>query len=410
MHFSGKWAECPYFEFPGATGLNRLCLRGITWNHSRAFPPLVAAAQRYAELHSHVRIEWEKRSLDDFGHAGLAQLSGSYDLLVVDHPMLGDAHRDRSLVDMRPHLKSAELAALEEDALGACFESYRYEDTLYALPLDAAAPAASYRADLLERSGHQVPSTWDQVIELARRGLVRMPGFPADLFLNFMGMCVSRGSSVAFGDRLLDHAVATRCLEELRELASYMPETIYTMNPIGLYEAMAASDEFAYCPFAYTYSNYSRLGFAAHPLLFANPVSLRGGSSLRTVLGGTGIAVSATCAEMEEALAFCLFVTGRDCQCHLYGICGGQPASNAAWRNSLLNRISGEFFERTLSSIESAYVRPRYPGYVTLQKTAGIPIASFLRGESSAGQTLESLDNLYRQSLTGAQSEQKAAQ
>jgi multiple sugar transport system substrate-binding protein len=380
-------------------------LRGITWNHSRALPPLVAAAQRFEELYPRISIVWEKRSLDEFGHASLAELTQTYDLLIVDHPMLGDAHRDRSLVDLRPQLSSADLAALESDALGACFASYHYEDTLYALPVDAAAPAASYRADLLERDSLQVPATWDQVIELAQRGLVRMPGFPADLFLNFMGMCVSRGSSVASGDRLFDHPIATRCLEELRELASLMSETIYGMNPIALYEAMAAGDGFAFCPFAYTYSNYARPGFAAHHLLFSHPVPLRDGTPLRTVLGGTGIAVSAACTHKEEAIAFCLFVTGHNCQSHLYGACGGQPASNAAWHNSLLNQMSGNFFKRTLASVESAYVRPRYPGYITLQRTAGVPIAAFLRGEATATQTLDSMDSLYHQSLIGAQSQ-----
>jgi multiple sugar transport system substrate-binding protein len=379
--------------------MSGLSLRGITWNHSRALPPLVAAAQRFEELHPQVRIVWEKRSLDEFGHAELTDLTRRYDLLIMDHPMLGDAHRDGCLVDLWPRLTSTEYGALEIDALGACLESYRYEGTLYALPVDGAAPAASYRADLLDRHNEQIPATWDQVVQLARRGLVRMPGFPADLFLNFMGMCVSRGSDVAGEDRLFDPQIAKLCLEELRELTSLMPTTIYDMNPISLYEAMAASDEFAYCPFAYTYSNYSRPGFAASPLLFANPVPLKDGTPLRTVLGGTGIAVSAECIHQDAAIAFCLFVTGRDCQSHLYGMCCGQPASKTAWQNPLLNRISGNFFEHTLASIESAYVRPRYPGYIALQGSAGVPIAGFLRGEGTPAQTLEAMDGLYRQSL-----------
>jgi multiple sugar transport system substrate-binding protein len=62
-----------------------LSLRGITWNHSRALPPLVAAAQRFEELHPHIRIVWEKRCLDKFGHSGLAELTRTYDLLIIDH-------------------------------------------------------------------------------------------------------------------------------------------------------------------------------------------------------------------------------------------------------------------------------------------------------------------------------------
>ncbi len=379
--------------------MSAVCLRGITWDHSRALPPLVAASQRFEELHPGIRILWEKRSLDEFGHAGLAELSRSYDLLIIDHPMLGDAHHNHTLIDLQPLLPAEALADLESDALGQCLASYRYENCLYALPVDAAAPAASFRPDLLERKGHPVPADWKQVIELARRGLVRMPGFPADIFLNLMGMCASRGSSVASGEYLFDRAIATRCLEELRELASLMPETIYAMNPIALYETMASVDEFAYCPFAYIYSNYSRPGFAANILLFANLATLSEGTPLRAVLGGTGIAISSKCTNIEAALDFCSFVAGRHCQSHLYGMCGGQPASNAAWRDPLLNRISNNFFERTLESILTASVRPRYAGYIALQRSAGMLIVEYLRHKVTAARTLQGLDNLYRQSL-----------
>lgn len=166
--------------------MSALCLRGITWDHSRALPPLVAASQRFEELHPRIRILWEKRSLDEFGHAGLEELSRSYDLLIIDHPMLGDAHHNHTLIDLQPRLPSEALAELDSDSLGQCLASYRYENCLYALPVDAAAPAASFRPDLLKRKGHPVPANWEQVIELARHGLVRMPGFPADIFLNLM--------------------------------------------------------------------------------------------------------------------------------------------------------------------------------------------------------------------------------
>lgn len=379
--------------------MTHVILRGLTWNHSRALPPLVAAAQRFEELHPQIRIVWEKRSLDDFGHAGLAGLARSHDLLIIDHPMVGEVHRDGTLIDMLPLIEPAALASLEGDALGACLRSYRYEGRLYALPIDAAAPAASYRRDLLARAGREVPRRWDDVLELARRGHVIMPGFPADLFLNFMGMCASRNGLIDSGDQLFDPEVATQCLEELSELASCMPPEIYRMNPIEIYETMASSDRFAYCPFAYTYSNYSRPGFGAHTLLFTNPVRLRGEIPLRTILGGTGIAISAGCVHPDTALDFCLFATGRQCQSHIYGICGGQPASRAAWHDPTLNAISSNFFENTIASLEAAFVRPRYPGYIGLQRAAGEAIVSRLQKRTTPADTLGQLHRLYRDSL-----------
>jgi multiple sugar transport system substrate-binding protein len=377
-----------------------LQLRGITWNHSRALPPLVAASQRYEELHPQVRIQWDKRTLDEFGHASLADLAQRYDLLIVDHPMLGEVHRDGLLLDLKPHLRPENLTAMRGDALGPCFESYRYEDSLYALPIDAAAPASAYRPDLLEGIGKQPPATWDELIDLAGASIVCMPAFPADLFLNLLGMCASRNGMTASRNQFLDRAIATRCLEELRELASYMPEAVYSMNPIDIYETMSSQNEFAYCPFAYTYSNYSRPGFAPHTLLFASPVSLREGIPLRTILGGTGIAISAHRQHTDVATEFCAYVAGSDCQTRLYGICGGQPASKTAWHDPLLNSISNSFFERTRSSIETAIVRPRYAGYIALQAAAGETIAAHFHGELSVGQVVDQIEDLYRCSLS----------
>jgi multiple sugar transport system substrate-binding protein len=373
-------------------------LRGITWNHSRGFSPLVATAQRFAERHPNVRIVWEKRSLHEFGHASLTELANAFDLLVVDHPMMGEAAG--VLVNLRPMLSSAAWDNLEADSTGKSFGSYIYEDALYALPIDAAAPAASCRMDLLDAAGLPVPTHWGELLELARRRLVRMPGFPADLFLNFMGMCVSRGSTVAAGDReIFDRTIALQCLEELRELASTMPSVIYKWNPIALYEQMASTDEFAYCPFAYSYNNYSRAGFAAKPLRFSLPVRLSDGAAMQTVLGGTGLAVSTSCRMPDLALEYGLYVAGTTCQSTLYGLSGGQPARRSAWKHPVLNQLTDSFFERTLPGIDTGYVRPRYCGYIALQEQAGIPIAQYFQDGGRAAQALDKIDSLFRASL-----------
>ncbi len=64
-------------------------LTGIAWDHSRAFPPLVATAQRYEEMHPGIRVHWQKRTLDEFGHKPIDQLVRHFDLVVIDHPWAG---------------------------------------------------------------------------------------------------------------------------------------------------------------------------------------------------------------------------------------------------------------------------------------------------------------------------------
>lgn len=385
--------------------MRRIQLKGIAWNHSRALPPLVATAQRFEELHPGVEIAWEKRSLHAFGHASLPELAENFDLLVVDHPMMGDAETTGALVDFFTMNPAPETLDMQKDSAGPSFESYVYHNRLFALPIDAAAPAASFRPELLTSAGFEVPTQWGELLEIARRGLARMPGFPADLFLNFMGLCVSRRSAVAEGqESLFDRAVALECLYDMRELASWMPQEIYGWNPIALYERMSSTDEFAYCPFAYTYSNYSRAGFARNHVRFGLPPAIRNGAKMQSVLGGTGLAISTRCTERSTAFEYCWYVAGRACQSTLYGVCGGQPARHSAWEDDELNRLTDGFFRRTLRSVETAYVRPRYPGYAALQEKAGVPIADYLRDGGNAGDKLDYIDALYRSSLlTGAE-------
>jgi len=380
--------------------MKEVSLRGITWNHSRALPPLAATAQRFEELHPGIRIQWEKRSLHEFGHADIATLAQNFDLIIIDHPMVGDAERAGVLIDILPLLSPDAIDDLQRDSIGGSFASYFYNEKLYALPIDAAAPAASFRPDLLDHEGVDEPRTWADVIYLARTGLVRMPAFSADIFLNFMGLCVSLGSPIASSsEQLVDPDIGMHCLELLHELASLMPDDIYALNPIALYELMTSGDNVAYCPFAYTYSNYSRDGFAAKHLRFSNPVSMDADTPMRTVLGGTGIAISARCKQPGLAIEYSLFVTGPVCQRTLYGICGGQPARQSAWDDPLLNQLTDQFFLRTSRSIHTAYVRPRYPGYVCLQERAGQVIAEYCKRHGNAQTVLQQISDLYRLSL-----------
>src|ERR1039458_4139355 len=206
--------QCACLLAFGATCMSQVSLRGITWNHSRALPPLVATAQRFEEQHPGTRIQWEKRSLHDFGHADLMTLAHNFDLLVIDHPMVGDAEATGVLTDLLPLLSSGEIEDFKDDSLGPCFSSYEYAGRLYALPIDAAAPAASFRPDLLDRLGLEVPREWNDVMALARQRRAQMPAFSADLFLNFMGLCVSRRSAVAAGpEQLVDHEIGAECLD-----------------------------------------------------------------------------------------------------------------------------------------------------------------------------------------------------
>jgi multiple sugar transport system substrate-binding protein len=362
----------------------------------------VAAGQRYEERHPGVTIRWEKRSLHEFGHLGLAPLCRENDLLVIDHPMLGAAIKAGLFQDLRPLLPPAYIDGLRVNSVGLSFPSFEMDGQLLAVPIDAATPTASYRHDLLSQHGVDLPRTWSQVLDLARSGQVVMPGFHADVFLNFMALGASLGSAIpASPEHLVEPEIGLRALDQMREIACLMPADIYEWNPIAVYESLAARDDYSYCLFAYCYSNYARPGFAPHIVRFANTVTVGEGKPLRTVLGGTGLAISVQCLNVSHALDYLMYVAGEECQRTLYGLSGGQPAHRQAWLDETLNRVTNGFFHDTLACLDAAFMRPRYDGYIGLQGQAGHPIISFLKGGGSAQAVLNAVDGLYRQSMLG---------
>ena len=377
-------------------------LTGIAWDHSRALPPLVATAQRYEETHRGVRIHWHKRTLDEFGHAPIDVLAQKFDLIVIDHPWAGFCFEKNLVLDLAQVAPAAALTELKRNSIGPTFDSYVYQNKILALPIDAATPAPSWRPDLLERAGVQPPQTWEEAVALARRKLAVIPGFIADLFLHFIMLVKALGAEpCANMDKIAPREIMQRAAEMLRELTELMPSDIFELNPILVAERMTTTDDFAWNAFAYTYNNYARPNFAPKPLRFGNLLSLEpGGPRLRSVLGGTGIAISANCKNITAALNYALFVMSGNMQKGIYVHAGGQPSHRAAWDDKLADVLCGGFFSGTRLTQSEAIVRPRYSGYVALQTDGGKALQEYLRDGRSLQAVLNKLDVLYRESRT----------
>jgi multiple sugar transport system substrate-binding protein len=253
---------------------------------------------------------------------------------------------------------------------------------------------------LLERAGVQPPQTWAEAVALAQGKLAVIPGFNADLFLHFLMLLKALGADpCAESERIAGREIMRQAVELLRELTEPMPREIFDMNPIQVAERMTTSDDFAWNAFAYTYNNYSRPGFAARQLHFGPLMSLQpGGPRLRSVLGGTGMAISAKCKHTVEAADYALFVAAGRTQRTIYVQAGGQPAHRAAWDDPFANQLAGGFFRGARSAQEEAFVRPRYSGYVPLQTEGGNALQAHLRDGRSLKGALDTLDAYYRDS------------
>jgi multiple sugar transport system substrate-binding protein len=374
-------------------------LTGITWNHTRGFLPMVATAQRFAEIHTGVEIVWQKRSLQAFGDQPLEQLVRQFDLLVIDHPFVGYAATNPVILALDEYLPAEFLADQAMNSVGKSYESYVYGAAghLWALPIDAATPVSAWRPDLLERP----PATWEELLSLARRGMVAVPAIPIDSLMNFYMLCIGLGQEpCATHERVVGGEIGAAALEHLREVVSYCEPACLDRNPIQTYEALASGSRVAYCPFAYGYTNYSRSGYASHILRFGGLIQFNG-APLRSTLGGTGLAISRSCRQPEVALAYAQYVASPACQRGLYVAAGGQPGHRSAWLDDTANATTGNFFRDTLPTLDGAFLRPRYQGYMHFQDQAGLVVHRYLHEGGDPRTAVAELDRLYHHSLRG---------
>lgn len=342
-------------------------MKGLTWKHDRGLAPLLATGPKFG-------IEWEARSLHEFGDVSVASIADRYDFIVIDHPFMGEVARDGYLLPLDEHIAPETLQTLAAESVGASHGSYFYDGHQWALAIDAASQVSGYRPDLVP----QPPATWDEVLALAktRPGFVTPALLPLDSMMCFFTLSANVGNP-------------ERALEILKSLAATaLPEAL-SSNPIAIWERMSTTDDIGYCPLAFGYSNYARAGYRPHRLAFTTIPGVSGAT-----LGGAGLAITRRCADIDTAIRYATWVAGAECQRTIYVDSGGQPGNKRAWTDPAANALTNGYFESTLPTLEAAFVRPRFPGFIDFQTAAGHAVHAFLRGERSTRETLDHINDL----------------
>lgn len=372
-------------------------LRGITWEHPRGHDCLRAAAAEWEFRHPSTRVTWSARSLQAFADQPLDTLAAEYDLLIIDHPHIPQAHEAGLLLALDATGHDAELDVLAAQSVGLSHRSYFHAGHQYGLAVDAAAQVAVYRPDLLL----DAPGDWDAVFELVRTGRVLWAAKPVDVMSSFLTLAANLGHPVA--DRpgeFVDEATGLAVLEMLRRLAAAVPNWCLDANPIEIAEALSSTDDWCYSPLAFGYTNYSRAGYRPHRVRYIDMPRGPGGLS-GSCLGGAGIAVSASTQYASEAVEHAFWLASPEVQRGVYYANGGQPGYSSAWDDDAVNDDCLDFFRGTRATLEGAWLRPRYPGWLNAFDEIGILLNGAVRGELTDAILLQQAQASYERSLEG---------
>lgn len=374
--------------------MSAIKLKGMTWSHPRGYDPMVAGATQWLSDKG-VEIEWEKRSLQDFETFPVEELARNFDMIVIDHPHVGQITKEGCLLPLDVPGREAELKALADGSVGQSFPSYNWERHQWAFPLDAATQVQAWRPDLIKKPA----TSWAEVLELARAGKVLLPLRSPHSLMCFYTFAANNGSPCATEGALIRLEDGVTTFEQLREIAALVKPECFSMDPIAVFEEMAKPDSGIACvPLIYGYVNYAMPGFRDRLIRFADiPAGVKGVAG--SALGGTGIAVSAFTKHPQAAIDFAYWVASGAVQKGLYAASNGQPGHAEAWEDDSVNAATSDFYRDTRATLEGAWVRPRHDGYMPFQEAASERINKGLQGNEPAEQVIADLNRLFRESF-----------
>jgi len=363
----------------------------LTWDHPRGFRALTAAAAEIAPGQG-VDISWDRQPLEGFESHPIADLCARYDLVVLDHPHVGEAVEAGCLLPLEEVFTTAELAALADASIGPCFESYRYADRHWALPLDAATQVMAYRPDLAAPV-----ATWDDVRSLAEAGGVAVSLAGPHAILSWFSIAAAMGEPPAERDPrlLVGEEIGAAAFELIASIFARAETSVLGLNPIGILEHMARNDDIRLCPLVFGYVNYTRPTTGARPLAFADAPAMAAGGRPGSTLGGTGIGISRRAAVTPELLAHLRWLLGPEAQRGFIPDHDGQPSRRDAWHDDKVNAVWGDFYAATAATLEAAYVRPRYSGYIAFQTAASAYLREALQSRLAGATVAAELNRMH---------------
>ncbi len=363
--------------------------RGLTWDHPRGRDALVAAAEA-----SDLDLVWDVHPLSGFESTPIEEIAADYDLVVLDHPHLGDALAHGCLQSFDDLVGHEQVAAWADAAVGPSLASYVMDGRLWAVPLDAATQVAATRADLVDA----VPRRWAEVAELSRRAPVALSVAGPHALLTFSSVCVALGEEPGGAERFVSDDVGRQALELMADLATRAPRHTLDLDPIGLLAEMTAGDTIAHVPLVYGYVTYADTTLD-RPVRFTDAPTLAPGTRPGSTLGGTGLALTARCEVTTELLDHVRHLMSGPVQEDFIPAHAGQPSARSAWTSPAVNEPVGDFYRGTLETVERAWVRPRHPGYVTFQTEAAEVVRETLAGSISIAAALGRIDDLHLAAL-----------
>ena len=247
-------------------------LKGMTWDHSRGYDPMIATSKVFEKKHNNeISIEWDKRSLQAFADRPIAQMVEEYDLMVIDYPHVGEVSAKGLLQNFDVEKYSKALESLQKQSVGLSHQSYNIDGHQWALALDAATQVSCYRGDLIT----SLPKNWDDLFQLSQNKKVIWPLKPVHAISSFYSIYNNITEEFEPNNKdFIQNNFGVKTLQMMKLISQHLPSECFDMDPIKTAEILSEHNDFYYSPYTYGFSNYSRIDYRKNLLTYGNVIDL----------------------------------------------------------------------------------------------------------------------------------------
>jgi multiple sugar transport system substrate-binding protein len=370
-------------------------------------------AERFAALHPGLRIELaEGPNSTDMRESllstSLLARDPTYDLLYLDVTWTAKFAAAGWLRDLSSDFDDQARARFLPPALGAGI----YAGRLYRIPIRTDAGCLYYRLDLLTASGQEPPTTFTDLLAVARR----LASPPERYGFVWQGkqyeglVCTYLEILTGFGGFWIDPATQRVGLDEppAREALHFLltcarPGGISPPGVLGYQEEesrrMFQDGRAVFLRnWPYAWRLAQREDSPLRGRIGAGPMVAADGGRRAATLGGWGLAISSYSQAPAPALAFIRHATTLESQRLLCAPTGYAPALHAAYEDSTLV-AANPFLPTVLALHESAVPRPALVDYARASDILQRRLSSALSGRQTVEEALAGATRETRQLL-----------
>ncbi len=281
----------------------------------------------------------------------------------------------------------------KDDILDVYWGRYTYKGTKVALPYQVSMPVLYVNLDLFEEYGVDIPKTWDEVIDAAKKltidangdGITDIYGFnmPSDAPWYINGLIKAAGADVVTGEKSvnINQPEVIAFFESIQDLAANgaMPSNQHS----------TAKDDFNNGSLAMLLNSCAGNGSVSKGVngkfnyAMVTFPSING--EICAPLGGNGLAVFKSTPEMEAlAWDFVKFMTSTESYSGFSMNKGYMPITKSSMEDDVVKaRLADPFWKETYDQVDHLYGQPINPVDATIWNNIN-SILSIIEEDSSA--------------------------